>query len=531
MSGRPDAFLLIDEGTATIATAVIVNVEGRWRLAGATCLPAHVGVEAAIGFLASRLASVDAAFDPGVAAIVSELPRLHARTTPPATLAVLAATARGRDRLALAARRAGWRVQAHDLASGGALSMVVALTRREVSAILVGADDPPGADERGVVSDLAAIMTGVVARRPEVIAIYAGSMGDLAPATDGATDEVATTILGPGPTDGDEDEPLTTLLDEVRAEHDDGRRAAARALASLASVLDRRILFVDVGWSAGLIARADPASPGGPVKVRSAAMTTGALVPHEIDDDVVDAVGAWLSDPPDRYRLRDRLTGLREDPHGGIPGDGAILRMAAARAAVGRLARGVPWTWRPAGPDVVLAAGGAWAAAPGSAVALALADSLRHDGVRVLGHDAARMLAPLGMIEEEARRAAIVADLADDIVVPLGSVIMPALAAGRRSHGLATVHVGGAESSLALVAGGLELIDLPPGQDAEAIVSFGDPVVLGTRGKRFAVDVAGGLGGILIDLRGVPMTLPENPDQRRLRVDAWQRAMWAGLDR
>jgi hypothetical protein len=168
--------------------------------------------------------------------------------------------------------------------------------------------------------------------------------------------------------------------------------------------------------------------------------------------------------------------------------------------------------------------------APGPAVALALSDVLRRDGARVLGLDAARLLAPLGMVEDDAERATMIADLVDEVVVPLGSVVMPAVAAGRRARGEVTVRVAGAESTLPLVFGGLELFDLPPGQEAEAVLSFGDTVVLGSRGRRFAVDVAGGLGGLLIDLRGVPLMLPDNPDQRRARVDAWQRAMWAGMD-
>jgi hypothetical protein len=529
--GERAAFALIDEGTATISTAVIGRIEETWRLAGAVSLPAHVGVERTLDLLGARLATAGGVDTVIPTSRIGDLPRLHARTLEPPTMAVLAAAARSRDRLALAARAAGWRVHAHDLHSGDPLAAISGLTRRDVSAILVGADDPPGADERGVVADLAAVAAASIARRPELIAIYAGSMGDLAPSPGGEPDDV-TTILAPAPLAGAADrDPLSALLDEVRAEHDDGRRAAVRALGSLAALLDRRVLYVDVGATAGLIARADPAGPGDPAGVRAATLTAGALVPRDLDEATLDAVAAWVPELPDRYRLHDRLAGLREDHHGGVAGDGAVLRLAAARAAVGRLVAAAPWAWRQPGPDLILAAAGPWSVAPGSAVALALADALRHDGVRVLGHDVACLLGPLGMIEEDDERARIMADLVDDIVVPLGTVIMPALAAGRRSHGQVTVRVDAAESSLPLVAGGLELFDLPPGQEAEAVVSFGEAVVLGARGKRFAATVAGGLGGLLIDLRGVPLTLPDNPEQRRLRVDAWQRAMWAGLDR
>ena len=44
-----------------------------------------------------------------------------------------------------------------------------------------------------------------------------------------------------------------------------------------------------------------------------------------------------------------------------------------------------------------------------------------------------------------------------------------------------------------------------------------------------AVDVGGGLGGLLVDLRDVPLRLPERLERRRELLDAWQRALWSGL--
>ena len=39
-----------------------------------------------------------------------------------------------------------------------------------------------------------------------------------------------------------------------------------------------------------------------------------------------------------------------------------------------------------------------------------------------------------------------------------------------------------------------------------------------------AVEVAGGLGGVLVDLRDVPLRLPERADRRRELLDGWQTA-------
>ena len=102
----------------------------------------------------------------------------------------------------------------------------------------------------------------------------------------------------------------------------------------------------------------------------------------------------------------------------------------------------------------------------------------------------------------------VIGDLADDLLAPLGSVVTPAGLRAGRSAGSVLVHVGDGTSELDLVPGGLELVDLPPGETAVAEFRFRDAVRLGARGRHFAVDVAGGLGGLLVDLRDVPLRLP-----------------------
>ena len=79
--------------------------------------------------------------------------------------------------------------------------------------------------------------------------------------------------------------------------------------------------------------------------------------------------------------------------------------------------------------------------------------------------------------------------------------------------------------------GGLEVVDLPPGEAATAEFQFRDAVRLGARGRRFAIDVSGGLGGLLVDLRDVPLRLPERMDRRRELLDAWQESLWLTRDR
>jgi hypothetical protein len=97
-----------------------------------------------------------------------------------------------------------------------------------------------------------------------------------------------------------------------------------------------------------------------------------------------------------------------------------------------------------------------------------------------------------------------------------------------KAAGRLVVHGGTVSSELDLVPGGLELVDLPPGENAVAEFEFREPVRLGTRGRHFAVDVAGGLGGLLVDLRDIPLRLPDRPDRRREVLAAWQDALWSG---
>jgi hypothetical protein len=202
--------------------------------------------------------------------------------------------------------------------------------------------------------------------------------------------------------------------------------------------------------------------------------------------------------------------------------------MAAARAALVRLVAATPERKARAAPDLLVAGGGVWSSVPAPAVTLALVDVVRRAGASQYALDHARLLGVLGAIPDASERLVVVADLADDLLAPLGSVVSPAgLRAGRSAGGL-TVHAGGTTTELDLVPGGLELVDLPPGETATAEFHFRDTVRLGTRGRHFAVDVGGGLSGLLVDLRDVPLRLPDRADRRRDLLGAWQAALWAG---
>ena len=383
--------------------------------------------------------------------------------------------------------------------------------------------------------ELAAIVSGAVARRPELTVILAGAMADQLGRLEAAAaggERRGEILLGPAATAGEPPgSALRALLDDVRGGANDPRGAAARAASALADVLDRRVELLEIGFDGGLRASASPGVGGSDPVASVSIVADAALVPPDPGDAVVDRVMAWTTISLDRHRLRDRLRELRLTPWGGIAGDGARLRLAAARAALSILIEATPEQSALPAPDLVVVAGGAFAAAPGPAIALAVADVVRRPGAVALAYDHARLLGPLGMIPDGGERRQAISDLVDDILAPLGTVAIPGGIRAGTSAGRLTVHAGTGVSETNLVPGGLELIDLPPGDVATAEFAFRDTVRLGARGRHFAVDVSGGLGGLLVDLRDVPLRLPERAERRRELLDAWQESLWMTRDR
>ena len=102
-----------------------------------------------------------------------------------------------------------------------------------------------------------------------------------------------------------------------------------------------------------------------------------------------------------------------------------MLRLAAARGALERLAAATPVFSDLPVPDLILASGGVWSVAPPAAVALAILDLLRRPGVTQLAYDHARLLGPIGTIEDEAERRVLLAELAEDLLSPLATAVVP----------------------------------------------------------------------------------------------------------
>lgn len=324
---------------------------------------------------------------------------------------------------------------------------------------------------------------------------------------------------------------LQQVLEGLRALPNDSRLGIARSIGSLAYVLDRTVEVVEIGLQGGLRARSEPIGGGHSAVVSShACFADASFSPADPSEEVIDSVFAWSTTALDRHRLTDRLHDLRFMPWGDADGDGAVFRLAAAKAACSRLVDATPELTAHPMPDLMVAAGGIFASIPPSVVALALADLGRRPGVGQLVCDQARLLGPLGAVEDEAERRRLLANLADDILIPLGCLVLPAGVKSGRTAGKLRLQGTDPISEIELHPGAIQVIDLSPGRTARADFEFRDTVRLGTRGHHFSVDVGGGLCGLLVDLRDIPLRMSDRAESRRAALDAWQRGMWPGVD-
>lgn len=539
MTTQPHAFLTIDHGSATVSVALIGRAGGAWRLIGSLAIPAGADLDPAVDLLVARTIAVDPAVAEGLGIV--DLPRedfpiLEVRSRRPRRAAIVAGSERTLAGLVATAGRSGWRTSGASVEATDPLAMTRMLLESTIEAIVVGAGDPPRADERGAIREIATLVAAVATRRPDVPVVLAGSMSEALDVFGDVGARPGELVLAPAAlpatrsADPDAVDPLGDLLLELALPVDDPRRALGTGTRTLAELLDRRVEAIMLGHDAAARAVAVPGQGGQASTVRLAVVPAAAVAPDEPDDAVVDGIMAWSTMPADRHRIRDRMRELRIAPWSDAAGDGAALRMAAARAALVRLAEATSRFDAGPVPDLVVAASGVWTSVPAPAVALAHIDVLRRPGASQYALDHARLLGPLGAIPDAGERRVLLMDLVDDLLAPLGSVVTPAGLRAGRSIGSVVVHARDGVSELELMPGGLELVDLPPGSTAVAEFKFRERVRLGGRGRHFAIDVAGGLGGLMVDLRDVPLKLPDRADRRRDLLAAWQSSLWAGSE-
>ena len=362
MTTEPHAFLTVDHGAATASIALIGRVAGTWRLIGSLALPAGAAMDAAIDLLVNRVRSADPelARTLGITDVDgNDLARFEVRSRRPRRIAVVSGVERTLGRLVTTAARSGWWPTGASAESTDPLAMSRLLLDHGIDAILVGAADPPRPDERSAIRELAALVAAVAVRRPEVPIILSGSMsealdafGDVsarpgsialaAPAatsaaTSGVRRSLSSLTSTPDAEDPGSPDPLGELLLGMAMPSDDPRRALGPATQARADVLHRRVETIILGHDASVRSAAEPSIGGMGKAVRLSVVPGASVAPDEPDDAIVDGVLLWSTVPSDRHRIRDRMRELRIAPWADAAGDGAAVRMAAARAALVRL--------------------------------------------------------------------------------------------------------------------------------------------------------------------------------------------------
>jgi hypothetical protein len=535
------AFFTLDRGTVSTTAALIAPVDGRYRLLAADAAPVQLDPESLLEDLAWRVARTDASVS-GSLEGWREWSRLEVGTGRVPRAVLVAASAQTGELLERAFHGSGWRVAASffgpepDFTELGAACLEPGL-----DAVVVGGRDGVEEAEREAAprlwaraaslarfrDDLAVVAAGPFAERPEGIAegrLFALPAPEPLPTTSESLLRQAAAQVGYHLAAGGQ--PAVA----------DARAALRTATTSLASVLGVRVEALEVGASAGSRTLATPQG-----EQRHAVMAEAGLFPSALldDDELGEAVLRWSTlsggDPASRL---DALRGLALRPWATVGPDVPHLRLAALRAALERLDQ----AWRderngaavePATGATVLG-GGAFAGLPPAAAALAFIDGLRRPGAMSILHDHAGVLAPLGALPVEADRQRLLGDLLPDVLLPLGSaVVTGTMVVPRKERITGSLSIASSlgDQRLRLEPGRLQLVDLPPGVSARLGLDPGEGSILGVQGRTLTLELSGGLGGLFVDTRPIPLDLPSAGEARRQALAAWEAPAWTGSER
>jgi hypothetical protein len=534
------AFFTLDHGTVSTSAALIAPVDGRYRMLAAAAAPAQLESESILEDLAWRVARTDASVA-GSMEGWRDWSRLEVHTARAPRAVLVAATASSGELLERAFAGAGWTIGARFFEPNpDIVALGEACLDARVDAVVMGGRDGVEQDEQeasyrlwprvGALAryrdDLAVVACGPFAERPEGIhesRLFSLPGPDAVPLTAdsklrAAAQQVGAHLVGHG-------EPASA----------DARSALRTSVVSLAVLLGIRVDGIEIGTAAGSRTLAGPDGETAHAVIAAA----GLLRPELLDDDEAgEALLRWSTLPGDPVA---RLDGLRElvlQPWAAIDAEGAHLRLAAVRAALERLEGAWPAA-APEGPthaaDALVLSGGVFAALPPAASALAVVDGIRRAGAAGILADHAGVLAPLGALPVEDDRQRLLNDLMDDCLLPLGSALVtgPLGVGGKKASTPGSMRVSSAlgEEQLRLEPGLLRFVDLPPGISARLDIDPGDRPVLGVTGRRLSLDVRGGLGGLLVDTRDIPLDLPPGGEARRTMLAEWERPAWLGSDR
>jgi hypothetical protein len=296
----------------------------------------------------------------------------------------------------------------------------------------------------------------------------------------------------------------------------------------------RGVLAIDVGSSNTVIAAVFDGQPHLTVRADTGIAFGGTRL---LRDHASDSVLRWIPEAMSSEEALGILMNKELHP-ASIPQEPRELHLeqAVAREAIRcALAIAAPGWYRARESthphltpplDTVILSGAVLAQAPrpGQA-ALILLDALEPAGITTLLLDRFGLAQSLGSLAA-ANPLAAVEVLDTGGLVNLATVIVPVGAArpGETVLQLKMTYDDGSTFGIDVKYGDLELLPVPPGQRAviDLKPSRGIDVGLGGPGVSGKRRIAGSLVGLLVDARGRPLSIPEDPAVRREQMQHWR---------
>jgi len=307
--------------------------------------------------------------------------------------------------------------------------------------------------------------------------------------------------------------------------------------------LARGVLGLDLGGSTTYVG----AAHGGRYQwTTAAAMGTSIGIDGLIDASGLRDIARWLPQHLEPQALTERLENMRLRPLG-IPTtredlDVTLALVRQALLLTIRRMRRQHWHQVDKQPvvettpafDVIAVRGGTLSSMHDDALlGLTLLDAIQPTGLAHVVIDWASIWPQLGMLARIAPLAALQV-LSTDSLRHLGTVIAPIGEAsdGERALQITFAPHDGEPREISIPAGTIRCLPLAAGQEAEVSVrpSRAFDIGLGSKGQAGKAKVQGGSLGVIIDTRGRPLSLPQDTERRRGKMQEWLGLMKHGTN-
>jgi hypothetical protein len=178
--------------------------------------------------------------------------------------------------------------------------------------------------------------------------------------------------------------------------------------------------------------------------------------------------------------------------------------------------------------DPIVVSGGVFTNSPSPAHSmLMILDALQPTGIQRVLLDTNHLVPGLGAASAVVPGLVSQLILDPTVLLNLGFVISPLVKAkeGAAILRIRVQYQGGYESTVNVHQGNIQLIPIPAGQRARVMIDPLHRANIGFGpGKGTSIQVVGGLFGLVVDARGRPLEIPDDPEKRRNLLLKWQSA-------